>query len=218
MREASMIIAIVSAKGGTGKSTITLNLAGILCSLNQKVLVVDADPQGSIAQWSKKTIQKKPEVLVETSPADNKKLKKIARKYDYVLFDSPPTFRKRIRTVMRLADMLIVPVCPGMADLWSTEKLLEVFFEEKRKRARLDTRLLISRVDRRTRQGREFRDQLERLNIPIFLTEIPQRAIYNEIWLQCVTIDILQPHGDGAKEFHNLAREIIIWTAKKQLL
>lgn len=210
-----MIIAVMSAKGGTGKSTITLNLAGILCSLDKKVLVVDADPQGSIAQWAEKTAQNAPEVLVETSPADNKKLKKIARKYEYVLFDSPPTFRKRIRAVMRLADKLIVPVCPGMADLWSTEKMMEVFFEEKKKNAGLDARLLISRIDRRTRQGREFRDQLEGLNIPIFMTEIPQRAIYNEAWLQCATIDTLQPRGESAMEFRSLAREVMIWTEKK---
>lgn len=212
-----MIISVVSAKGGTGKSTITLNLAGILCSLNQKVLVVDADPQGSIAQWSEKTAQKELEVLVEASPANNKKLGKIAKKYDYVLFDTPPTFRKRIRTVMSLADILIVPVCPGMADLWSTEKLLEVFFEEKKKKARLDARLLISRVDRRTRQGREFRDQLERLSIPIFMTEISQRVVYNDVWLRCMTIDRLQPRGEGVKEIRSLAQEIMIWTAQKWL-
>ena len=212
-----MIIAIMSAKGGTGKSTITLNLAGILCSLDKKVLVVDADPQGSIAQWAEKTAQKAPEVLVEASPADNKKLGKIAKKYDYVLFDTPPTFRKRIRTVMRLADILIVPVCPGMADLWSTEKMLEVFFEEKEKNSKLDARLLISRVDRRTRQGREFRVQLENLSIPIFLTEIPQRVIFNEVWFQYATIDTLQPRCVGAKEFRSLAREVMIWTSKKGL-
>ena len=118
---------------------------------------------------------------------------------------------------MILADMLIVPVCPGMADLWSTEKLLEVFFEEKKKKARLDARLLISRVDRRTRQGREFRDQLERLSIPIFMTEIPQRAVYNDVWLRCMTIDRLQPRGEGVKEIRSLAQEVMIWTAKKWL-
>lgn len=212
-----MIIAVMSAKGGTGKSTITLNLAGILCSLKKKVLVVDADPQGSIAQWAEKTAQKNPEVFVETSPADNKKLKKIAKKYEYVLFDSPPTFRKRLRAVMSLADILIVPVCPGMADFWSTEKMLEVFFEEKKKNSKLDARLLISRVDRRTRQGREFREQLENLSIPIFLTEIPQRAIFNEVWFRYATIDTLQPRGVGAKEFRSLAREMMIWTSKKGL-
>jgi chromosome partitioning protein len=212
-----MIIAVVSAKGGTGKSTITLNLGGTLSALNQRVLIVDADPQGSIAQWREHTKQDTPAVLVETAPEDNKKLKKAEKNYDYVLFDAPPTFRKRMKAVLRLADVLIVPVCPGTADLWSTEKLLELYFEEKQDRPRLDARLLISRVDKRTRQGREFREELERLSIPIFATEIPQRTAYNEAWRKCATVDRMKPHGDAARDFGNLTREVMIWTAKHWL-
>ena len=206
-----MVIAVVSAKGGTGKSTITLNLGGTLSSAGRRVLIIDADPQGSIAQWAKKSKQKEPTILVEPSSAVHRKIKKLYTNYDYVLFDSPPTFKKRVRSVIGLVDRLIIPVSPGMADYWSTKKLLELYFEEKERRPKLDARLLISRIDRRTKMGREFRPFLERLSIPIFVSEIPQRIIYSESWQKRKTVDRLQPNGSGAKEFRSLAQEVMVW-------
>ena len=122
-----------------------------------------------------------------------------------------------MRTVSSMADMLIVPVYPGMVDFWSNEKMLELYFDEKEKRRRLDARLLISRIDRRTRVGREFRQLLERLSIPIFMTEISQRVIFNDAWRKSLTVDRLQPGGNGAENFRQLAREVMIWTTKQWL-
>jgi len=206
-----MVIAVVSGKGGTGKSTITLNLAGVLSAGYQQVFVVDADPQGSIAQWAKKSKQEEPTIIVDPSPVIGKKVKYIIKNNYLILFDSPPTFKKRMRSVLKLADKLIIPVSPGLADFWSTRMLLDMYLEEKEKRSKLDARLLISRVDRRTRIGREFRPFLEKLSIPIFMTEIPQRSIFNETWNAGMTVDRLQPNGDGARDFQKLAYEVMLW-------
>ncbi|HDY89250.1 MAG TPA: hypothetical protein ENH82_14180 [bacterium] len=212
-----MVIAVVSVKGGTGKSTVTLNLAGTLSSEYKRILVVDADPQGSIAKWSEIRKQEEPAVLIEPSPVVDKKIRKLTKQYDIVLFDSPPTFKKRMRSVIQSADRLIIPVSPGLADFWSTQKLLDVYREEKEKRPKLDARLLISRIDKRTRLGREFRSFLQKLSIPIFIAEIPQRAIYNEAWHAGMTVDRLQPYGSGAKAFQLLAKEVILWLSTSWL-
>ena len=212
-----MIIAVVSAKGGTGKSTIALNLAGVLSSDKQRVLLIDADPQGSIARWSEIRKQDEPDILVQPSPVIEKKIKKANKKYDLIIFDSPPTFKKRMRTVIRSSDMLIIPVTPGLADFWSTQKLVDIYLEEKEKRPKLDARLIINRVDRRTRLGREFRSFLQKLSIPILITEIPQRIIYSEAWHAGMTVDRLKPNSNGAKDFKLLSKEIMLWLTKSWL-
>ncbi len=207
-----MVVAVASGKGGTGKSTITLNLATTFSSERYRVLVIDADPQGSIARWSEMGKQQEPAVLVEPSPALFKKVTGATKQvYDVIFVDSPPTFKKRMRTVIRAADRLIIPATPGIADFWSTEMLLDMYLEEKEKRPKLDARVLISRIDRRTRAGREFRPFLEKLSIPIFLTEIPQRASYNEAWQKGLTVNRLEPNGMSAKDFQQLAKELKTW-------
>ena len=212
-----MIISIVSAKGGTGKSTLTLNLAGMLAAEDQRVCVVDADPQGSIAQWSEIRRQEEPAIIVEPSPMPEKRIRKLNKRYDLVFFDSPPTFKKRMRATIQAADLLIIPVTPGIADLWSTRRLVDVYLGVKEKRPELDARILINRVDRRTRLGREFRSRLEDLSIPIFLTEVGQRSLYGESWIAGQTIDRLRPSSTATRELRRLSAEVTHWLAKSWL-
>ncbi len=208
-----MIIAVGSGKGGTGKSTITLNLAGTLAARNQRVFIVDADPQGSIAMWAKTAKQKEPTVIVNPSPVLGKQTKKVVNKYDMILFDVPPTFKRRMKAVLEVADRLIIPVTPGMADFWSTERLIEMYLKAKEKRPKLDARLLISRIDRRTKIGREFRPFLETLNIPLFITEIGQRSVYAETWMKGRTVDNFG--GAASKEMSELADEVVRWVGSR---
>lgn len=212
-----MILAVASTKGGTGKSTVALNLAGELAHSRHRVLVVDADPQGSIARWDKIRSQDEPDIMVHPSPVVDKKVQKQGKKYDLVLFDAPPTFKKRMKAVLEVSDRLIIPVTPGMADFWSTGMLIDMYLAEKKRRPAIDARLLINRVDRRTRQGREFRNVLKQLSIPIFLTEIPQRVAFGETWRQGKTIDRIEPGGRAAHDISSLSREVLRWIAQSWL-
>lgn len=207
------VITICSLKGGTGKSTIALNLGSVLSEQKHKVLVVDADPNGSIAHWQGIKNQDKPEILVEPKPVIHidKRIEVEAGRYDIVLIDTPPYASERVRTAINASNRLIIPIVPGVMDIWRIERLLNMYRSVRTFNPRLEARLLISRVDRRTRVGREFRKNIEGLGVAIFSTEIIERIVYGKTWLAGLTVDKLEPGGQGVKDIEQLAYEVLDW-------
>ena len=208
------VIAICSLKGGTGKSTIALNLGSILSEQKHKVLVFDADPNGSIAHWQEIRKQDKPEILVEPKPVIHidKRIELEARKFDIVIIDTPPYASERVRAAINAADRLLIPIVPGVMDIWRIGRLLDMYRSTQSFKPGLDARLLISRVDKRTRVGREFRRNIEGIGPTVLNTEIMERVIYDKVWPAGLTVDKLEPDGPGAEDFKKLAREVLDWT------
>ena len=143
-------IAIASLKGGSGKSTIALNLGAAIYASKRRVLVVDADEQGTIAKWQEISKQDFPDIYVQPAPIIDQIIDRVQGKYDIVIFDTPPSFKEQMESVLSASDKIIIPVSPGFTDIWSTQEFLT-----RHKAA--DMKLLISRLDRRTKIGRSFR-------------------------------------------------------------
>jgi len=166
--------------------------------------VVDGDEQGSISKWQEISKQDFPDIYVQPRPVIGKILEHIKDRYDIVIIDTPPSYREQMEAVLDTADRVIVPVAPGFTDIWSTQEFLS-----RHKKANM--RLLISRLDTRTRIGRSFRGLLESLHVPLFKAEITNRTVINESWIAGLTVGQYQPHSEATAEFNNLAREVMTW-------
>jgi chromosome partitioning protein len=203
-----LITAIVNQKGGVGKTTLAINLAGGLAHRAWRVALLDTDPQGSVRQWASLAEEKTFEVLHRAPLGGKKDLRSLMRRCDHVIIDTPPALGDSSLTAMRIADRVLIPVGPSPLDIWSSRETLALFAEAARRRRHLTGRLIITRRIPRTRIGREAREALGFTEMPVLATEIHQRVGYVEAMLAGRTVMQANPRSAARLEIERLCEEL----------
>ena len=159
------IVTVANGKGGVGKSTTTVNLAGILGE-KLRVLVVDSDPQESATWWMERSEGAEwIEVVQETDPKMLGRVREVGG-YDVVLVDTRPALRAQaLGTVIGASDYVVLPSPPAPMDVVA---LIETVRQEVRPSG-VRHRVLLTRVDARSRrEAEEARRALAAAGIPVF--------------------------------------------------
>lgn len=126
------IITVANQKGGSGKTTLTMAIAGALALRDNKVLVVDADPQGTATQWAGAAGENKPFPATVIGLATAKgKLHQMVRPllddYAFVVIDCPPSVDEQAsQSAMLVSDACLIPLQPTPADMWATVGIVEL--------------------------------------------------------------------------------------------
>jgi len=204
-----MIISLVNQKGGVGKTTIAVNLAGCLSERGHRVLLVDADPQGSVLQWHSISDHHPFQVKHSPSAAGLGSRKTLAKENDHVIIDAPPAMGEITRAVLAVSDLAIVPITPSPLDIWSSKETVSLFPEAKKRNRKVTAKLLICRKIVGTRIGREAREALETYGMDLFETEISQRVAFVEAMISGRSVLAHAPNSEAAKEIRALSNEIL---------
>lgn len=165
------VIAVVGRKGGIGKTTLAVHLSGELAARGRKVLLIDADPQGSASQWAAPgklpiPVEHMP-VTAETLAPWVQSVRK--KKADVLVLDCPPHLDAALGAAISLADLAVMPCGPSGLDMLAMGEVLGVVRAVRQRRTDGKPAALVvpNRVDRRTSEGRELVDELAKLGEPV---------------------------------------------------
>ncbi len=111
-------IVFLAQKGGSGKTTLAVNLAACAEETGEQVAIVDTDPQGSATTWVKVRQAPSP-TIASAAPAELSRIRQLAEEEDYTLLvvDTAPHAAPEARHAVEVADLVIIPCRPSAFDL-----------------------------------------------------------------------------------------------------
>lgn len=177
---AGRAITVAQQKGGSGKTTLAVNLAVALLGRGHTVAVLDTDPQGSMGRWfmARRALLDDPGIEFATASAwgVGYECEKLKKQHDFVIIDTPPKIDSDLRPALRESALVLVPVATSHVDLWATESVLELT-----QRVGCPVLLVLNRASSRARLTGEVSLALDELDAPRAQTVLASRVMYAEV-------------------------------------
>ena len=204
------IITFANQKGGSGKTTLSANLAVLWANSEYKVAVIDADAQKSLTYWleARKKYYREEPIGIDHYPFDvrnlNEDLKQIKRKYDFIIIDSPPSITFETIQIIKCADSIYVPVQPSPLDLMATIPFLNIAKQERKK-----TTVILNRVMPRAKLTDAIIMRLRYAGAKIARSRVSGKIIYAETFTVGRGVVDISITSDASKEIINIGSEIL---------
>lgn len=199
------VLAILSQKGGAGKTTLALHLAVEAERLGLATAVIDLDPQASAASWGDGRQQETPAVVSAQASRLNQVLT-AARDGDAQLavIDTAPHSESAALAAAREADLILIPCRPAILDLRAISHTIDL--------ARMVAKpvsVVLNSVPARGSLLREAEEALEGYDVIVCPESLGQRSAFIHSLTAGLTAQEYEPHGKAAREVERLMR----WTA-----
>lgn len=207
-----MIAVLLNQKGGVGKTTLALHLAGAWAAQGRRVLVIDADPQGSALDWSeqrgRESLPRLFGVLGLARETLHRELPEIVRDADHVVVDGPPRVTGIARSALLAADLLLIPATPSPLDGWASGEMLRLLDEARVFRPELLARFVLNRCAARTVIARETAEVLADQQPPMLAARIGQRVAFAEAARTGRLVGELNAGNAAARDIAAFAAEV----------
>ena len=198
MKPAGTVV-VVNRKGGVGKTTLAVGLAGVFAE-TVPVTLIDADPQGHAYGW----LEGSNWLTVELATAPAELARALAiRREGVVVVDAPAHDARVAREAVEHATAVVVPLGPSPLDVLSARPLLEALAEGARPGL-----AVLCRVDWRAGSRTRVRELVEAIGAPIARAELVQRVAHVEAAVVHAPVTRYEPNGKAAAEVRAVAHEV----------
>ncbi|KQO04789.1 MULTISPECIES: ParA family partition ATPase [unclassified Sphingomonas] len=201
-------IAIISQKGGAGKTTLALHLAAAAHDAGRIALVIDTDPQATASQWAAWRSEAPPEVIDSPPPRLAAKVAQATEQgAEFIVIDTPPHADSAARAAVEIADLVLIPCRPSAFDLsaiQTTAKLVQLL----RKPAFV---VFTAGSPNAPRVYQEAGELVESFGTPACPIQIPDRAAFRHASAEGRTVMEFEPNGKAAEDI----RHIYEWTCRQ---
>lgn len=196
-------IAIISQKGGAGKTTLALHIAAAAQEAGSVSLIIDTDPQATASQWASWRQDAPPEVIDSPPPRLGAKVVQAKEQgAEVIVVDTPPHADSAARAAAEVADLVLIPCRPSAFDLsaiQTTAKLVQLL----RKPAFV---VFIAGPPNAPRIYQEANEVVESFGVPSCPILLPDRAIYRHASADGGSVLEMEPQGKAAEEVRSLYR------------
>ena len=204
------VISFSNQKGGSGKTTLSANLAVLWSNSGYKVAVIDADSQHSLTYWleARKKYYGEDDIGITSYNFDvhnlKEEIKQIKRKYNFIIIDSPPSITFDTIQIIKASDRVFVPVQPSPLDLMATVPFLNLVKQEKK-----NPIIFLNRVMPRARLTDAMILRLRYAGAKIARSRISSKVLFAETFSVGRGVIDISVTSDAAKEIINAGNEII---------
>ncbi|ANA35197.1 hypothetical protein R82526_02529 [Ralstonia mannitolilytica] len=210
------IVTVFNQKGGCGKTTVSMHIAGTLGLRGNKTLLVDMDEQGTATRWASQAPEDKPfpASVIGLAPSGgtmHREVRKFVADYDYIVVDCPPAVHSpSSSSALLISDIALIPVVPSPPDLWAAVAAKALAQQAQVTNETLRIRVLANMVQRRVSLAKQAIEILgDDGDIPLMDSMIGSRSAFRECQAIGATVHGVSGAREAVSEVDTMVDEVL---------
>lgn len=170
------VLVFASRKGGTGKSTLTAHLSAQAAKPSRPIVLIDADPQGSLSLWHGIRGGGQPALRRATRGIEDAVRTARREGYEWAFVDTPPNRSAAVADAIRLATLVVIPARPSVFDIAAVMDTIALCRELRKPYAVVINAAPAKRDDAEAAIVADARAGLAGLKVPVWSGQVTQRS------------------------------------------